>query len=176
MARWKADAIRIDVNHKEAYVAFMERRVAASAVATLNDPGGKQLDTVTAAPRNDPVMGIVWVTLAMALFAGLAASSRYAISLGYNPLQIAFFRFLTALILMLPLLAWRGMSLLRSNAPNLYAVRAVISLFSMTAWFYAISLIPLGELKPSAFCRRCSARWPRSSSSAKRFGCAAGQR
>ena len=121
------------------------------AVAALSEPGGKHLDTVAPTPRNDPIMGIVWVTLAMALFAGLAASSRYAISLGYNPLQIAFFRFLTALILMLPLLAWRGFPLLRSNAPKLYAVRAVISLFSMTAWFYAISLIPLGELTAIGF-------------------------
>lgn len=87
----------------------------------------------------------------MALFAGLAASSRWAMSLGYHPLQIAFFRFLAALILMLPLLAWRGMSLLRSNAPELYAIRATISLFSMTAWFYAISLIPLGELTAIGF-------------------------
>ncbi len=120
-------------------------------MAVFGAPGSKTLDTVVPTPRNDPIMGIVWVTLAMALFAGLAASSRYAISLGYNPLQIAFFRFLTALILMLPLLAWRGMSLLRSNAPKLYAVRTVISLFSMTAWFYAISLIPLGELTAIGF-------------------------
>jgi drug/metabolite transporter (DMT)-like permease len=106
---------------------------------------------VVRAPRTDLAAGILWVTLAMALFAGLAASSRYAMSLGYHPLQIAFFRFLSALVLMLPLLAWRGMSLIRSNAPKLYGVRAVISLFSMTSWFYAISLIPLGELTAIGF-------------------------
>ncbi|MEZ5816385.1 MAG: DMT family transporter [Hyphomicrobiaceae bacterium] len=103
------------------------------------------------APRNDVAGGILWVTLAMALFAGLAASSRFCMSLGYHPLQVAFFRFLSALILMLPLLAWRGMSLVRSKAPELYAVRALISLFSMTSWFYAISLIPLGELTAIGF-------------------------
>ena len=107
--------------------------------------------TTVRVPRSDLAGGILWVTLAMALFAGLAASSRYAMSLGYHPLQIAFFRFLSALVLMLPLLAWRGMALVRSNAPELYAVRAVISLFSMTAWFYAISLIPLGELTAIGF-------------------------
>lgn len=104
-----------------------------------------------ARPANDVAAGILWVTLAMALFAGLAASSRWAMSLGYHPFQIAFFRFLAALILMLPLLAWRGMSLVRSNAPELYAIRATVSLFSMTAWFYAISLIPLGELTAIGF-------------------------
>lgn len=109
------------------------------------------MEKVIAAPRNDVASGILWVTLAMALFAGLAASSRYAMALGYHPLQVAFFRFLSALVLMLPLLAWRGLSLVRSNAPELYAMRAVISLFSMTSWFYAISLIPLGELTAIGF-------------------------
>lgn len=109
------------------------------------------MQTTVAAPRNDAAAGIMWVTLAMALFAGLAASSRYAMSLGYHPLQVAFFRFLSALVLMLPLLAWRGSSLVKSNAPELYAVRGLVSLFSMTAWFYAISLIPLGELTAIGF-------------------------
>ncbi|MGD9802272.1 MAG: DMT family transporter [Hyphomicrobiaceae bacterium] len=103
------------------------------------------------APRNDVASGIFWVTLAMAMFAGLAASSRYCMALGYHPLQVAFFRFLSALILLLPLLAWRGMSLVHSKAPELYAIRALVSLFSMTAWFVAISLIPLGELTAIGF-------------------------
>ena len=64
------------------------------------------MEKAVAAPRNDFAAGILWVTLAMGLFAGLAASSRYCMSLGYHPLQVAFFRFLSALILML-LLAWR---------------------------------------------------------------------
>jgi drug/metabolite transporter (DMT)-like permease len=107
--------------------------------------------TQTKGQRNDPIAGVLWVTLAMALFAGLAASSRVAMSYGYHPLQVAFLRFASALILMLPLLAWRGSALVRSAAPQLYAIRAVISLFSMTCWFWAISLIPLGELTAIGF-------------------------
>lgn len=102
-------------------------------------------------PRSDLAQGILWVTLAMALFAGLAASSRYAMTFGYHPFQIAFFRFLSAVILMSPLLFWRGLSLVKSNAPELYLVRSMIALFSMTSWFYAISLIPLGELTAIGF-------------------------
>ncbi|MEZ5853995.1 MAG: DMT family transporter [Hyphomicrobiaceae bacterium] len=100
---------------------------------------------------NDPMVGVFWVTLAMALFAGLAGSSRYAMSMGLHPLQVAFLRFASALILMLPLLAWRGAALVRSAAPRLYFIRASISLFSMTCWFWAISLIPLGELTAIGF-------------------------
>lgn len=117
------------------------------ALATRNEA----VEAASKARAGDPFAGIFWVTLAMALFAGLAASSRYAMSLGNHPLQVAFLRFLAALILMLPLLAWRGTGLMRSSAPQLYAVRAVISLFSMTAWFWAIALIPLGELTAIGF-------------------------
>lgn len=129
----------------------METSQKAAASALAGAPGGVAVEKAVVAPRNDFAAGIMWVTLAMALFAGLAASSRYCMALGYHPLQVAFFRFLSALVLMLPLLAWRGLALVRSNAPELYAIRAVISLFSMTAWFWAISLIPLGELTAIGF-------------------------
>ena len=48
--------------------------------------------------------------------------------------------------MLLPLLAWRGRSLLHSQQISLYGWRVAISLISMQAWFYALSLIPIGEL------------------------------
>ena len=132
-------------------MSTVENRRGAADSSHEGAPGGNPVEKIVAAPRNDVAAGILWVTLAMALFAGLAASSRLAMSYGYHPLQIAFFRFLSALVLMLPLLAWRGVALVKSNAPELYAIRASISLFSMTAWFWAISLIPLGELTAIGF-------------------------
>lgn len=68
--------------------------------------------------RVDPVAGVAWVTVAMILFAGLAAASRYATNLGYHPFEVVFLRNAAALLLMLPMLAWRGMDLIRSNAPG----------------------------------------------------------
>ncbi|MBS0241573.1 MAG: DMT family transporter [Proteobacteria bacterium] len=134
-------------------MAGIEKWRLAFAAPGAASAGGdeKPVATTITAPRQDVLGGIFWGVLAMALFAGLAASSRHAMSLGYHPLEIAFFRFLSALILMLPLLFWRGLELVRSSAPELYAVRALISLFSMTSWFYAISLIPLGELTAIGF-------------------------
>jgi len=115
----------------------------------------ESLPTLGAPPpsrlRSGPLAGIFWVTISMALFAVLAAGSRQAIALGYDPLQVVFLRNLAALVLMLPLLAWRGLSLLHSRAIHLYGVRVAISLVSMTAWFYALSLIPLGELTAIGF-------------------------
>jgi drug/metabolite transporter (DMT)-like permease len=62
-----------------------------------------------------------------------------------------FLRNLFATLMLMPLLAWRGPSLLRSTQLPLYGVRVVVSLLSMQAWFYAISLIPIGEVTAISF-------------------------
>jgi drug/metabolite transporter (DMT)-like permease len=91
------------------------------------------------------------VTIAMALFAGLAAFSRAAMNAGLHPFEVVFLRNLFACLMLLPLLAWRGASLLRSTQLPLYGVRVLVSLFSMQAWFYALSLIPIGEVTAISF-------------------------
>ena len=101
--------------------------------------------------RSGPLAAVGWVTLSMALFAGLAAGSRKAIALGYDPLQIVFLRNFSALLLLSPLLLWRGTSLIRSTAMNLYGIRVVISLISMSCWFCALAHIPLGEITAIGF-------------------------
>ena len=56
------------------------------------------------------------------------------------------FACLLLVLLLVPLLVYRGRSLLRSERFDLYGVRVVVSLLSMQGWFYALSLIPIGEL------------------------------
>jgi drug/metabolite transporter (DMT)-like permease len=98
-----------------------------------------------------PKAGIFWVTISMALLAGLAAFSRAAMNAGIHPIQVVFLRNLFAFLMLLPLLAWRGWPLLQSKRLSLYGWRVSVSLFSMTAWFYALSLIPLGEVTAISF-------------------------
>ena len=125
---------------------------------------------------NDPIAGVFWVTLSMALLAGLAAFSRAAINAGLHPFEVVFLRNLFAVTMLLPLLAWRGWSLARSDQIGLYGWRVAISLFSMQAWFYAIALIPIGEVTAISFLSRCSARWARSSCWASACASGAGRR
>ena len=70
---------------------------------------------------------------------------------GLHPFEVVFLRNLFACLMLLPLLAWRGASLLSSNQLPLYGVRVLVSLFSMQAWFYALSLIPIGEVTAISF-------------------------
>jgi len=94
----------------------------------------------------DPVAGVIWITISMALFAGLAVFSRQAMNKGLHPFEVVFLRNACACLLLAPLLLYRGRSLLRSERVGLYGIRVVISLLSMQAWFYALSLIPIGEV------------------------------
>lgn len=100
---------------------------------------------------NNPIAAMGWVTTAMMLFAVMAAAARVAMREGIDPLQLVFFRNLAALIMLAPLLAWRGTEIMRSRVIHLYWVRVGISLVSMTSWFYALSLIPIGELTAIGF-------------------------
>jgi drug/metabolite transporter (DMT)-like permease len=100
---------------------------------------------------NDPVTGIVWITLAMVLFAGLAVFSRMCMQDGLHPFEVVFLRNLFACVVLVPLLLYRGRSLWHSGQINLYGVRVLISLGSMLAWFYAIFLIPIGEVTAIGF-------------------------
>lgn len=125
-----------------------------STVTSKTEPDALTIGLVEPPPfgrRNDPMAAIFWVTISMALFAVLSAGSRKAIDLGYDPLQVVFLRNASALLLLLPLLAWRGAGLLHSRAIKLYGVRVAISLFSMTAWFCALALIPMGQITAIGF-------------------------
>jgi drug/metabolite transporter (DMT)-like permease len=102
-------------------------------------------------PASGPIAGIVWMTISMALFAGLAAFARAAMNAGMHPFQVVFLRNLLATLMLSPLLLWRGASLVKSRQLPLYGLRVAVSLFSMLAWFYALSEIPIGEVTAISF-------------------------
>lgn len=125
-------------------VSSFESRNIAGLVARLRASG-------KAGKRNDPIAGAIWVTFAMATFAGLGTFGKYAMQAGLDPLQVIFFRNFFCLVLMLPLLHWRGPSLAVSTQLRLYGVRVGLAFVSMMAWFTALSLIPFGELTAVGF-------------------------
>ncbi len=100
---------------------------------------------------DDLVMGIVWVTVAMAVFAGLAGFARAAMNAGVPPMEVVFLRNLFASVALMPVLFSRGLAVFDTPNLKLYGVRCTISTVSMMAWFYALSVIPLGELTAISF-------------------------
>jgi drug/metabolite transporter (DMT)-like permease len=104
-----------------------------------------------AGQRNNPVAGIVWVTLSMMTLAGLGAFAKAAANSGVHPFQIVFFRNVFATLVFLPLLYTRGASVFETGQLSLYGWRCLVALLSMLAWFTGLSLIPLGELTAISF-------------------------
>ena len=104
-----------------------------------------------AAAASDPVTGVIWITIAMALFAGLAVFSRMTMNAGLHPFEVVFLRNVFACLVLMPLLVYRGRSLWHSSRFGLYGLRVSISFLSMLSWFYAISLITIGEVTAISF-------------------------
>lgn len=104
-----------------------------------------------AGQQSDPIAGVFWVTLSMALLSGLAALGKYATARGVPPLEVVFFRNFFCVLALSPLLYWRGVSLMQSPQLPLYGLRASLGLLSMLAWFTALSMIPLAELTAISF-------------------------
>ncbi len=107
--------------------------------------------SVTPPVASNPMAGALWVVVAMALFAGITALGRHLALAGIDPLQVVFFRNFFCVVLMLPLLAWRGASLFRTDQIHLYGTRVAISFLSMMAMFHAVALIPIGEVTAIGF-------------------------
>lgn len=103
------------------------------------------------AVADDPVAAIFWVTVSMALLAGIATIVRKLTMMGMDS-QVAFFwRNFFCVMWMLPLLAVRGRSLVATQQPRLYILRVAVSFASVSAFFYALSKITVGEATAISF-------------------------
>ncbi len=113
--------------------------------------GAALRDSGRSGKREEPVAGALWVIVAMAFLAAITAFGRYLALSGLDPFQVVFFRNLFCVIWMLPLFAWRGMSLVRTEQLHLYGARVAVSFCAATAMFHAIALIPIGEVTAISF-------------------------
>ena len=80
--------------------------------------------------------------LAAALFIGMDATVK-TLSPRFDPLQLTFLRFASGGLFALPLwLWWRSRMPLRASW-SLHALRSVLLLLALLAWFHALSVLPL---------------------------------
>jgi len=100
----------------------------------------------SAGKHDHPAAAFLLVTVSMALLVGIAAVGRGAALSGMDPAQVLFFRNFFCVVWMLPLFAWRGMSLVKTSQFRLYGTRVILSFISMTAFFQALALLPIGEV------------------------------
>jgi drug/metabolite transporter (DMT)-like permease len=99
-----------------------------------------------------PLQGALYMIAAAFLFAMMNGAIRllgdgiYAGGAeGMHPFQIAFFRNVFALTIMLPWLARNGRVVLRTDRLKVHFWRAGIGLIAMLSWFSAVAYLPLAE-------------------------------
>ncbi|OED44488.1 hypothetical protein AB833_01560 [Chromatiales bacterium (ex Bugula neritina AB1)] len=100
---------------------------------------------------DNPIAGILWMLAACCFVAGISIIARYAAKAGMPPMQIVFLRILFALITMLPLLFWRGRSLIQTNHWPVFFIRVISGLAAMITWFIAVALEPVGKITAISF-------------------------
>lgn len=84
------------------------------------------------------------------LFASMHACVRY-LSAELHPFEIAFFRNLFGIVLLLPLIVRSRFAVLKTNHLNWHVLRASINVFAMLLFFFALSITPLAVVQALSF-------------------------
>jgi drug/metabolite transporter (DMT)-like permease len=93
---------------------------------------------------------MICILTATACFAGMNAIIR-GLSHTISPVEIAFFRSLFGLFLLLPFVWWYGRGTIQTNRFPLHATRGVVHAISMIIFFVGLSLTPLSATSALEF-------------------------
>jgi drug/metabolite transporter (DMT)-like permease len=96
------------------------------------------------APRQSILQGLLLLTLSALLFSLMGVLIRTA-SHTVNNNTIVFFRNLTGMLLLWPLVGVYGIGLLKTKVPLKHLWRAIVGLAAMYGFFYAIAHLPLAS-------------------------------
>lgn len=95
--------------------------------------------------------GVAFMLVSTLLFAAMHGSIRHVAAGGIHPFEIAFFRNLFALLVVLPWFVRHGLGPLRTRRIGLHALRAVFNIVAMLSFFYALTVAPLAEVTALGF-------------------------
>ena len=79
--------------------------------------------------------------LASFFFASMGVCIKYA-SAHFNPFEVVAYRGLVGMVFLWRLTRWQGVSL-GTRVPMMHVWRSVVGTISLTAWFFAIAVLPL---------------------------------
>lgn len=86
-------------------------------------------------------MQALWMLLASLFFASMGVCIKFA-SAHFNSFEIVAYRGVVGVVFLVAFTRARGISL-RTQVPMMHVWRSVVGTISLTAWFYAIALLPL---------------------------------
>ena len=86
-------------------------------------------------------MQALWMLLASLFFASMGVCIKFA-SVHFNSFEIVAYRGIVGVVFLIGFTRVRGVSL-RTALPMMHVWRSIIGTISLTAWFYAIAVLPL---------------------------------
>jgi drug/metabolite transporter (DMT)-like permease len=113
-------------------------------------PLARPATTAAGAFQGNALRGVALMLVATVMMSCMHASIRY-LSETMHPFEIAFFRNLFALVVVLPWFLRYGAAPLRTSRLGLHVVRAALNVAAMLSFFYALSLAPLSEVTALGF-------------------------
>jgi drug/metabolite transporter (DMT)-like permease len=111
----------------------------------------RSLPTGAHAVLNNPALrGMALMFLGTFFVAAMIGSIRY-VSATLHPFEIALFRNVFALVVVLPWFYRYGIAPLRTQHFGLHGLRALFNIIAMLCFFYAVSIAPLSEVTALGF-------------------------
>lgn len=105
--------------------------------------------------RDGSAKRIVIAAILLMLLAGMMSSLLHVgvrlVSPEVPTIQIVLLRSVFTILLTFPLLFRKGTVSWRTNRLDLQTVRGIVSVCSMTAWYYALAILPLGDAAALSF-------------------------
>lgn len=95
--------------------------------------------------------GVLWMVMSTFMFASMHAVVRHISSEGLHPFEIAFFRNIFGLIVILPWFIRQGLAPLRTKRFGTHLARASLNSVAMLAFFWALTIAPLSEVTALTF-------------------------
>ncbi len=97
-----------------------------------------------------PLLAMALMVVSTLGFAGMHAIIRYT-SRDMHPFEIAFFRNLFGLAVLVPFIYRAGLGALRTSKPHLHLIRGSIQMVAMLMFFTGVSLAPLAKVSAVSF-------------------------
>jgi drug/metabolite transporter (DMT)-like permease len=99
-----------------------------------------------------PTAKAVLLTVFSALmFQSMNGVIRHVADTGIHPFEIAFFRNLFGIVVLVPLIVRYGLAVMRTSRFDLHLLRGVINVVSMLCFFYSVSVAPLASVASLGF-------------------------
>jgi len=98
-----------------------------------------------------PLRGVLWMTLAAAVFSVLNGLIRFGADQGLHPFQIGFLRSVFGLLFMLPWILRGGVGGLKTQRWRFFIARGLLATGGVLCWMSAVAAMPIAEATSISF-------------------------